>query len=102
MTAVNMTFSNFLQRAWLPQLALAVAALVVYAASVSNGFVFFDDDKAILYNKALQSPSLGKVFQGAKTWACTRHSLGLPTGLAKVFLVKKHGDTTCLGFCFTH
>ncbi|MFN0173078.1 MAG: tetratricopeptide repeat protein [Saprospiraceae bacterium] len=59
-----MTFSNFLQRAWLPQLALAAVALVVYATSVSNGFVFFDDDKAILYNKALQNPSLGKFFKG--------------------------------------
>jgi len=64
MTALNMTFSNFLQRAWLPQFAIAVAAFVVYAASVSNGFVFFDDDKAILYNKALQNPSLGKFFKG--------------------------------------
>ncbi len=59
-----MSFTTFLQRAWLPQLALAVISLVVYAASVSNGFVYFDDDKAILYNKALQNPSLGKFFSG--------------------------------------
>ena len=59
-----MTFSNFLQRAWLPQLVLAAAVVVVYAASVSNGFVYFDDDKAILYNRALQNPSLGKFFTG--------------------------------------
>ncbi|MFN0213419.1 MAG: tetratricopeptide repeat protein [Saprospiraceae bacterium] len=56
--------TNFLKRAWLPQFALALAAIAVYAASVSNGFVFFDDDKAILYNKALQNPSLLKFFKG--------------------------------------
>ena len=59
-----MTFSKFLQRAWVPQILLAAAVLVVYAASVSNGFVYFDDDKAILYNKALQNPSLDKFFKG--------------------------------------
>lgn len=56
--------TNFLQRAWLPQFALAAVAILVYAASVSNGFVFFDDDKAILYNKALLNPSIGKFFTG--------------------------------------
>ncbi len=56
--------TKFLQRAWLPQLVLIVAAVAVYAASASNGFVYFDDDKAILYNKALQNPSLGKFFKG--------------------------------------
>jgi tetratricopeptide (TPR) repeat protein len=55
---------SFLGRPWLPELALAVVAVVVFGASVSNGFVFFDDDKAILYNKALQSPSLAKFFSG--------------------------------------
>ena len=59
-----MTFSTFLQRPWLPQIVLALAAVAVYAASLSNDFVFFDDDKAILYNKALQNPSLGKFFSG--------------------------------------
>ncbi len=60
----EMTNTKFLQRAWLPQIALAAVAIAVYAASVSNGFVYFDDDKAILYNKALQNPSLGKFFRG--------------------------------------
>ena len=59
-----MTFSTFLQRAWLPQFILFLAAVAVYAVSISNGFVFFDDDKAILYNKALLNPSLGKFFTG--------------------------------------
>ena len=56
--------TNFLQRAWLPQLLLAAAAIVVYATSISNDFVYFDDDKAILYNAALQNPSLSKFFTG--------------------------------------
>lgn len=56
--------TKILQRAWLPQLALALTVIAVYAASVSNDFVYFDDDKAILYNKALQDPSLGKFFSG--------------------------------------
>ena len=56
--------TSFFERPWLPELALAAAAILVFAASVGNGFVFFDDDKAILYNKALQSPSLGKFFSG--------------------------------------
>lgn len=59
-----MSFERFLQKAWLPQLTLIAAAGLVYAASVSNGFVFFDDDKAILYNKALQNPSLSRFFTG--------------------------------------
>lgn len=59
-----MTFSTFLQKAWLPSLVLAAAAVLVYGASLSNGFVFFDDDKAILYNPALQNPSIGKFFTG--------------------------------------
>lgn len=56
--------TKFLQRAWLPQLALALTVIAVYAASISNDFVYFDDDKAILYNKALQNPTLGKFFSG--------------------------------------
>ncbi len=45
-------------------LGLALLAAAVYAFSVKNGFVFFDDDKAILYNSALKNPSLGKFFSG--------------------------------------
>lgn len=56
--------TNFLKKAWLPHLVLAAAAVVVYAASISNDFVYFDDDKAILYNSALQNPSLAKFFKG--------------------------------------
>lgn len=55
---------SFFDHAWLPLLTLVATAILVFAASASNGFVFFDDDKAILYNQALQNPSLGKFFSG--------------------------------------
>ena len=43
---------------------VALAALLAYWGAVGNGFVFFDDDKAILYNPALQNPSIAKFFRG--------------------------------------
>jgi len=55
---------SFFEKKWLPQIALASIAACVWAASISNDFVFFDDDKAILYNHALQNPSLSKFFAG--------------------------------------
>lgn len=54
----------FFERKWLPELLLLAAVILVYAGSLTNGLVFFDDDKAILYNRALQNPSLGKFFTG--------------------------------------
>ena len=45
-------------------LAPAVLALLVYAVSLQNGFVFFDDDKAILYNRAVLHPSISSFFSG--------------------------------------
>ena len=60
-------------------LCLFVAAFVAYGGSISNDFVFFDDDKAILYNKTLQNPSfLG--FSKDKTSVCLRLLLGLLIG----------------------
>jgi protein O-mannosyl-transferase len=55
---------QFFKTPWMPTLLLMAAAFVAWAASISNDFVFFDDDKAILYNKALQSPSFSKFFSG--------------------------------------
>ena len=55
---------SFFDRPWLPEMVLAAAVVAVYAASVGNGFVFFDDDKAILYNSALKNPSFSKFFTG--------------------------------------
>lgn len=56
-------FSIF-DRAWMPPLLLVLVTIIIYGASVTNGFVFFDDDKAILYNRALQNPSFAKFFSG--------------------------------------
>jgi len=55
---------SFFEKTPLAEITLAAAALVVWAACISNGFVFFDDDKAIFYNSALKNPSLGKFFSG--------------------------------------
>jgi len=43
---------------------VALAALLAYWGAVGNGFVFFDDDKAIIYNPALQNPSIARFFKG--------------------------------------
>lgn len=53
-----------LDRPWVAASLLALLAIVVYWPSLHNGFVFFDDDQAILYNPALKNPSLGKFFSG--------------------------------------
>ncbi|MCB9356519.1 MAG: tetratricopeptide repeat protein [Saprospiraceae bacterium] len=55
---------GWLERNWIPELILVAAAILVYMSSLDNGFVFFDDDKAILYNKTLQNPSLSGFFSG--------------------------------------
>lgn len=55
---------SFLSRPYLPEFVLGAVAFLVWASSISNGFVFFDDDKAILYNVALKEPTLSKFFTG--------------------------------------
>lgn len=55
---------SFFEKTPLVEITLAAAALAVWAACISNGFVFFDDDKAIFYNAALKNPSLSKFFSG--------------------------------------
>jgi len=45
-------------------LLVCLAALSAFYGILDNGFVFFDDDKAILYNTALQAPTLAKFFSG--------------------------------------
>lgn len=55
---------SFFERPWLPELALVIGTVVLYLTAISNGFVFFDDDKAIVYNTLLQQSSLSKFFTG--------------------------------------
>lgn len=47
---------------WLQALALAAVTALVYASSLSNGFMIFDDDQAIRYNEMIKNPSFGKLF----------------------------------------
>lgn len=49
-------------RNWLLLAFLALAALAVYAASLSNGFMVFDDDKAIRYNNVIKNPTFQGIF----------------------------------------
>lgn len=56
--------ASFFGHLWWPALVLAAAALLVWGSSVKNGFVFFDDDQAILYNPLLRQPSFGRFFSG--------------------------------------
>ena len=55
---------SIIDHPYLPYLCLLAAAWIAYGGSISNDFVYFDDDKAILYNKTLQNPSLSKFFSG--------------------------------------
>jgi Tfp pilus assembly protein PilF len=48
---------------WLTLLLIG-AVLLTFGWSVGNEFVYFDDDKAILYNSALRNPSFGGFFRG--------------------------------------
>ena len=59
-----LTEPSIWENPWVATGLLAAAVVAVYAPSISNGFVFFDDDKAILYNQTLQHPSLGRFFSG--------------------------------------
>lgn len=56
--------TRLIDNTYLPYLVLALAALFAYGLSLSNNFVFFDDDKAILYNPVLKNPSLKGFFSG--------------------------------------
>lgn len=54
----------FVGRPWAPGLLVALSALIAYAVTVGNDFVYFDDDQAILNNPMLKNPSLGGFFGG--------------------------------------
>lgn len=52
------------ERPFVAPLSVVFAAILSFHGVLNNGFVFFDDDKAILYNAALQAPSLATFFSG--------------------------------------
>ena len=55
---------GWLENPWIGALLCAVLGFVAFQGSISNGFVFFDDDQAILYNQALQQSGLAGFFSG--------------------------------------
>lgn len=58
------SWESLSKNVYLPYLVLALAAFAAYGLSLSNNFVFFDDDKAILYNPVLKNPSFSGFFSG--------------------------------------
>ncbi len=52
----------FFQNLWLLVGILVGAAVLVYLNSLSNGFLIFDDDKAIKYNEVIKNPSIRGIF----------------------------------------
>ncbi len=50
------------QRSLLWGALLAVLTVAVYAAALSNGFMVFDDDKAIRYNEVIKNPTFRNLF----------------------------------------
>ncbi|MFN0014751.1 MAG: tetratricopeptide repeat protein [Saprospiraceae bacterium] len=54
--------SPFFKNTWLLAGILVAAAVAVYAQSLSNGFLIFDDDKAIKYNAIIKDPTFQGIF----------------------------------------
>lgn len=55
---------DFFQNRWLLIGILLAATVATYWASLSNGFMVFDDDKAIRYNQIIKHPTLAGIFGG--------------------------------------
>jgi protein O-mannosyl-transferase len=55
---------SIFRSAWLWAAVLVCATVVVYAVSLKNGFMVFDDDKAIRYNTLIKNPSFRGIFLG--------------------------------------
>lgn len=53
---------DFFQNYWLLAGILVAATAATYWASLSNGFMVFDDDKAIRYNQIIKHPTLAGIF----------------------------------------
>lgn len=53
---------DFFRNPWLLAAILIAAAIAVYYVSLSNGFMVFDDDKAIRYNQVIRNPTFRNIF----------------------------------------
>ncbi len=49
---------SFLDRRWIPELLLAVAAMLTFWPSLQHGFMSFDDGQTVYYNNIIQHPTL--------------------------------------------
>jgi tetratricopeptide (TPR) repeat protein len=54
--------SSFFDNIWLLAAILVAASIAVYFQSLSNGFLIFDDDKAIKYNEIIKNPTFRGLF----------------------------------------
>ncbi len=52
------------QSPWFWGAVLVVVTVLAYALSLKNGFMVFDDDKAIQYNSMIKNPSFRSIFLG--------------------------------------
>jgi tetratricopeptide (TPR) repeat protein len=80
----NLTQTPFWESTWFGMLSVALLAFAAFQGAIMNGFVFFDDDKAILYNQTIQNPSLKAFFTGQNlgmyaplTWIAYWAGIGL-------------------------
>lgn len=61
---VSLTEHLDFQNPWLWGAVLVVAIVLVYFVSLQNGFMVFDDDKAIRYNNLIKNPTFRGLFLG--------------------------------------
>ncbi len=60
--AAASSFDRFFERPWLLSALLVAATVAVYAVSLQNGFMVFDDDRAIRYNTVIKNPTFQGIF----------------------------------------
>ncbi len=54
--------ASFFEQKWLPVAVLLAASALAYANALTNGFMIFDDDRAIRYNQIIKHPTLAGIF----------------------------------------
>ena len=101
--------ASYFETPWVSVAILVAVTLLVYWPSLRNGFVFFDDDKAILYNTALKNPTLSRFFSGQNLgmyapvtwigyWAASLISGMEPWGFHLLGLLVHAGNTALVFF----